>query len=130
MSKPKTTLSPIKNEKIRNITFNKRKLALLKKATELSILCNVKVFLMFTDMHHNLFKFVYPSDENVMEFCASLKNVFEYTNHHYPNFQIKNRKERSDKKKNKLALALKFKEPSQIKEEHQQDSKLENQSPI
>ena len=86
MGKQKTSLSPIKEERIRNITFNKRKLGLLKKATELSLMCNIKVFLMFTDMHNNLFKFVYPNDENVMQFCASLKNVFEYSDHHYPNF--------------------------------------------
>lgn len=65
MGKHKTNLSPLRDEKLRNITFNKRKMGLLKKATELSVLCNVKVYLMFTDMHNNLFRFIYPHDENV-----------------------------------------------------------------
>ena len=90
-------LSPIKDERIRSITFNKRKHGILKKATELAMLCKVKVYLMFTDLHDNVYKFIYPHDEDVMEYCNGMLNVFEYTNLHYPDFQIKNRKVRSDK---------------------------------
>ena len=39
------------------ITFNKRKNGLLKKACELAVLCNIKMLLCFTDLSKNNCKF-------------------------------------------------------------------------
>jgi MADS-box transcription factor len=41
MGRKKILIKPISDERLRNITFNKRKAGLLKKAAELSMLCNI-----------------------------------------------------------------------------------------
>ena len=58
MGRNKIKIQFIKEDRIRNvknfiseqITFNKRKNGLLKKACELSVLCDVKIVLSFTDL--------------------------------------------------------------------------------
>ena len=75
MGRNKIEIEPIKEDKLRNITFNKRKHGLLKKATELSILCNIKVVLFFTDLHNNLCKLVVPNEQEIdlRHFCLNFK---------------------------------------------------------
>lgn len=45
MGRKKIDIKTIGDERLRNITFNKRKAGLLKKAAELSKLCKIKVHL-------------------------------------------------------------------------------------
>lgn len=45
MGKKKIQIEPIQNNKTRRLTLNKRKKGLIKKAMELSILCNADVFI-------------------------------------------------------------------------------------
>lgn len=49
MGRQKITIEKIKDERIRQVTFYKRKKGLIKKAMELSLLCGVKVFLSISD---------------------------------------------------------------------------------
>ena len=72
----KRRLSPVKIEKERNIKFVKRKLGLLKKASEMAIECDTKIYLMLTDNLNNLYRFVYPRNENVLE---HFDNIPEFT---------------------------------------------------
>jgi len=66
MGRKKITIKAIQDERLRNITFNKRKAGLLKKASELSMLCNIDLYLAFTDVYGNLINFFSP-DPSVLE---------------------------------------------------------------
>jgi hypothetical protein len=67
MGRKKILIKPILEERLRNITFNKRKAGLLKKAAELSMLCNIQVYLAFTDVYGNLINFYSPSLEAIQD---------------------------------------------------------------
>ena len=45
MGRNKISIQKIKNEKIRNATYYKRRKGILKKAMELSLLCDVEIFM-------------------------------------------------------------------------------------
>ena len=57
MGRKKITIQKIENKKDRLITFCKRKLGLLKKAAEISTLCEVNVYLAFTDLNGAVYQF-------------------------------------------------------------------------
>lgn len=49
MGKAKITIKPISKHRDKQMTFYKRKKGLLKKAIELAVLCETRVFLAFYD---------------------------------------------------------------------------------
>jgi hypothetical protein len=60
MGRKKITISPLKDERNRHVTFNKRKAGLIKKAMELSILCNTQIALV-----------MFNSDNQLFEYCST-----------------------------------------------------------
>ncbi|CAD8187477.1 unnamed protein product [Paramecium pentaurelia] len=85
MGRNKIDIQYLKDDRIRNITFNKRKNGLLKKACELAVLCNIKMLLCFTDLNGIVYQFT--SNDNIeMELIQQYhKKVF--TKQDYPGFQ-------------------------------------------
>lgn len=57
MGRKKITIEKIEAKKDRIITFCKRKLGILKKAAELAILCDIRVYLAFTDINGCAYQF-------------------------------------------------------------------------
>ena len=66
MGRNKIKIQKIKNERLRQVTFYKRKKGLLKKAMELSLLCDVKIFLNIIDKNNRMM--IFCSEENISEY--------------------------------------------------------------
>ena len=62
MGRNKIKIEKIKNDRIRQVTFYKWKKGLLKKAMELSLLCESKVFLCIVDKNDRMMIFSSESD--------------------------------------------------------------------
>lgn len=69
MGRNKIKIERIKNERIRQVTFYKRKRGLLKKAMELSLLCEVKVLMCIVDKNDKTT--IYSSELNLKNFVSS-----------------------------------------------------------
>ena len=69
MGRNKIKIEKIENSKIRQVTFYKRKRGLLKKAMELSLLCESKIFLCIVDKVEKLT--IYSSEININNFLGT-----------------------------------------------------------
>lgn len=96
MGRKKIRISKIESTKDRVITYCKRRYGLLKKAAELSILCDVGVYIVFTDINNNVYNFnSFRTDRDLGEPKASLSlsevlnkvkesNYVRFTTQDYP----------------------------------------------
>lgn len=75
MGRNKIKIEKIKNERIRQVTYYKRKKGLLKKAMELSLLCDVKVFLCIVDKNEK--SMIFSSEKNIGEFANNFILPYE-----------------------------------------------------
>ncbi len=73
MGRKKIAIEKIKDDRIRQVTFYKRKRGLIKKTMELSLLCGVKLFLSISDKNEKLTIFSTIDRKN----CVYLKDVNE-----------------------------------------------------
>jgi len=69
MGRNKIKIEKIVNSKIRQVTFYKRKRGLLKKAMELSLLCESKIFLCIVDKVEKLT--IYSSENDINKFLGT-----------------------------------------------------------
>lgn len=67
MVRGKTLLKRIENATSRQVTFSKRRNGLLKKAYELSVLCDAEVGLMIFSPRGKLYEFANPSMQKMLE---------------------------------------------------------------
>lgn len=67
MVRGKTQMKRIENNTSRQVTFSKRRNGLLKKAYELSVLCDVEVGLIIFSPRGKLYEFASPSMEEILE---------------------------------------------------------------
>ncbi|KAJ3696895.1 hypothetical protein LUZ61_000600 [Rhynchospora tenuis] len=65
-----SVLQPIANESIRRATFKKRKASLIKKALELSTLCNVDVCTVISQGPHDPHPETWPAGEDAMRILS------------------------------------------------------------
>jgi len=88
MGRRKITIRQIVDPKLRHITFNKRKNGLIKKAAELSLLCNVNMLLIFEDGNGNLIQFSKNKLNSIPGFFQECRynNLMEFVAKDYPNF--------------------------------------------
>lgn len=88
MGRNKIKIERIKNDKIREITFIKRKRGVIKKAMELSILCDVEVFLAIADNESNLC--IYNAKNDFYKFIKNYLHNPIKTNENYDNNDVYN----------------------------------------
>jgi len=89
MGRRKIPIQQITDPKLRLITFHKRKKGLIKKAAEMSLLCNVNLVLIFEDGFENLIQFSknkFTSMDAFLKECR-YNNVLKLTADEYPSFE-------------------------------------------
>eukprot|EP00965_Chrysotila_dentata_P224218 6194046-Pleurochrysis_carterae.AAC.3 len=84
-SRGKTIISHIRRDKIRRVTFQKRKKGLVKKATELSVLCGSEIALIIFSPAGKLVMYSNKTVQEVYERCVNHKGPVEVlSNIDYP----------------------------------------------
>jgi len=86
MGRKKITIAPITNQTIRKSTFEKRRVGLLKKAMELSILCGVPISVTMEDPDEKSELSIYsshPFEEAVVDKFESVSKYRLFTNEHF-----------------------------------------------
>ena len=82
MGRKKIAINKIKDARSQRLTFYKRKNGLLKKAIELSILCDVEVLLVITDKkakRNIIFNSGFMAEEIVGTLCKQYNSCENYT---------------------------------------------------
>ena len=112
------------------VTYNKRKIGLLKKAAELSMLCNVQLSLIFNDGNGNLVNFCSHGLQTIEDFMKKIgyKKVINLSNDQvyinlniyiqYPNFF----KTKEDRSKRESCELIKIKPNRSNSSEIEEDS--------
>ncbi|CAN6443607.1 unnamed protein product [Victoria cruziana] len=82
MGRGKVELKRIENPHQRQVTFSKRKNGLIKKAREISVLCDAHVLLIIFSSSGKLYDFLSPSSHSVSKFmekyyAATQSGIFE-----------------------------------------------------
>jgi len=100
MGRGKTQMKRIENTTSRQVTFCKRRNGLLKKAYELSVLCDAELGLMVFSPRGKLYEFASPSMQKMLERyqkysqeCGINKTIKEQDNQ-YMKLEITNMEER------------------------------------
>lgn len=103
MGRRKIQIKAIENQKSRIDTFHKRKIGLVKKAAELSMLCGIRMLLAFEDLSGGVFRYsthgIFEPRDYFQE--AWLKATSSKTKKDYPDFFVKIPKKRKRKSKAK-----------------------------
>jgi len=94
MGRKKIDISQIKDERNRHVTFNKRKAGLIKKAMELSILCNCEIALVIFNAENNLYEYCSTDPRFVLQKYCSVAHLphDRMTNQDYGRFEKKRSK--------------------------------------
>jgi hypothetical protein len=66
MGRKKISISKITDERNRQVTFTKRKFGLMKKAYELSVLCECEIVIIIFNSNNKLFEYASSSMDNIL----------------------------------------------------------------
>lgn len=88
MGRKKIEIKTIEDKKSRKDTFHKRKMGLIKKAAELSMLCDVKMLVAFEDLSGEVIKYSTHGIFDPVEYFKSayIDTSIAFTANHYPDF--------------------------------------------
>jgi len=76
MGRKKISISKINDERNRQVTFTKRKFGLMKKAYELSVLCECEIVIIIFNSNNKLFQYASSNVDSIL---------LKYTEHNEPN---------------------------------------------
>ena len=71
MGRNKIRIEEIQDKRVKHVTFNKRKKGIMKKAIELSVLCNAEIMLCITDESRKTC-YIYHSSNDHLSFITNL----------------------------------------------------------
>jgi hypothetical protein len=99
MGRKKISISPLKDERNRHVTFNKRKAGLIKKAMELSILCNTQIALVMFNSDNQLFEYCSTDPRYILQKYCQVAHLphDRMTNQDYSRFDKIGRKKKKKK---------------------------------
>ena len=66
MGRKKISIARISDERNRQVTFTKRKFGLMKKAYELSVLCDCEISVIIFNSHNKLFQYASTDMDKVL----------------------------------------------------------------
>ena len=66
MGRKKISIQRISDERNRQVTFTKRKFGLMKKAYELSVLCDCEISVIIFNSHNKLFQYASTDMDNIL----------------------------------------------------------------
>ena len=76
MGRKKITITRISDERNRQVTFTKRKFGLMKKAYELSVLCDCEISVIIFNSHNKLFQYASTDmDKVLLKYTGKMKIV-------------------------------------------------------
>ena len=105
MGRKKIEIREIKDSRVRYTTFMKRKTGLIKKAAELSRLCQIKMLLMFEDLSGDLIQYSTDGIFEPSKYFEGANPAYVFTMDHYPRFFAKEPKTAANSDKVSLTSA-------------------------
>ena len=76
MGRKKIQITRISDERNRQVTFTKRKFGLMKKAYELSVLCDCEISVIIFNSHNKLFQYASTDmDKVLLKYTGNLFNM-------------------------------------------------------
>ena len=82
MGRKKISIQRISDERNRQVTFTKRKFGLMKKAYELSVLCDCEIAVIIFNSHNKLFQYASTDMDKVL---------LKYTEYNEPHESLTNK---------------------------------------
>ena len=91
MGRKKISIARITDERNRQVTFTKRKFGLMKKAYELSVLCDCEISVIIFNSHNKLFQYASTDMDKVLLKYRTRAIITRGLYTFYPLFEVQKR---------------------------------------